>query len=70
MEPIEKVKGYCMTKIKVEREVETACPIVTSAFSVDVEPGELALRSLRMLTPIKLVIGRLLITGPMLEFAS
>ena len=47
-----------------------ACPMVTSALRVDVDPGEFALRSLRMLTPIKFVKGRLLMTTPKLGFAS
>jgi hypothetical protein len=69
IDPREKVKGYCMTKMKVESEVEIDWPIVTSALSVEVEPGLLELSVFKMLTPMRLLMGRLLITEPKLELA-
>jgi hypothetical protein len=63
------VKGCCITKIKVESDVEIAWLIVTSALKVEVEPGLLALSVFKMLTAIKLLIGRLFTTDPKLEFA-
>ena len=70
MDPIEKVKGNCITKMKVDWEVVIACPIVTYALKVDVDPGEFALKSFKILTPIKFVKGKLLITAPKLGLAS
>ena len=69
IDPIEKVKGCCITKIKVESDVEIAWLIVTSALKVEVEPGLLALSVFKMLTAIKLLIGGLFTTDPKLEFA-
>jgi len=63
------VKGCCITKIKVESDVEIAWLIVTSALKVEVEPGLLALSVFKMLTAINLLIGRLFTTDPKLEFA-
>jgi hypothetical protein len=63
------VKGCCITKIKVESDVEIAWLIVTSALKVEVEPGLLALSVFKMLTAIKLLIGGLFTTDPKLEFA-
>ena len=51
MEPTEKEKGSWRVKRKVDRSVDTAWPIVISAFRVEEVPGEVAERSLRMLTP-------------------
>lgn len=70
MEPTENVKGYCMTKMKVESEVEMGCEMVTSARRAEVEPGLLAESVLRMLRLMRLVIGGLLMTEPKLELAS
>jgi hypothetical protein len=44
--------------------------MVTYALKVDVDPGEFALKSFKILTPIKFVKGRLLITAPKLGLAS
>lgn len=70
MEPIEKVKGYCMTNIRTDRSVGTACEIVISTLRAVIEPGELALNVLRILTDIRLLFGKALTVGPKLEFAS
>lgn len=70
MEPIEKENGYCIVNMNVEREVETACPIVTSALRVDDYPGALADKLLRMLTVRRWVLGLAFMTAPMLGFCS
>jgi hypothetical protein len=70
MEPIEKVNGCCITNIKTDRSVGTACDIVISTLRADIDPGELALNVLRILTDIRLLLGKAFIVGPKLEFAS
>ncbi len=57
MDPTEIEKGLSTTSMKVERVVETACPIVTYAFILEADPGVLADKSFNMLTPKRLVLG-------------
>ena len=57
-------------KRKVDRSVDTAWLMVISALRVEVVPGAVAARSLRMLTPRRWMLGGLLMTAPMLGFYS
>ena len=70
MDPKENVNGYCTTKIRVDNEVLTACPIVIYALRVEVDPGWLELRLLMAVTAIRLVIGGLFMTDPMFWLVS
>jgi hypothetical protein len=70
IDPPEKEKGFWTTNIKVERAVDTGWLIVISALKVDVEPGALELKVFRILTAIRLLIGRLFTTAPKFELAS
>ena len=70
MEPIEKVKGYCITNINTDKSVGTACEMVIYTFRAVIDPGELALNVLRILTAIRLLLGNALIVGPKFELPS
>lgn len=70
IDPKEKEKGFWTIKIKVERAVDTGWLIVISALRVDVEPGEFELKVFKILTAIKLLIGKLLTTAPKFELVS
>ena len=70
IDPTEKEKGCCMVNMKVDKLVEMACPIMISALRVEEDPGELADKSLRMLTARSWVLGFALMTAPMFGFCS
>ena len=56
--------------MKVERVVDTGWLIVISALKVDVEPGVLELNVFKILTAMRLLIGKLFTTAPKFELAS
>ena len=52
----------------VDKVVDTDCAIVIYALIVDVVPGDVAAKAVKILTPSRWVLGGLLMTAPILGF--